>query len=73
MNTSRETQVKRQRMFTGFHRIGVVIVPEEEEYRRRIEKVEREENISFPSSWFREGKGSLISLDTLNEQTGVND
>jgi hypothetical protein len=54
---SRETQAKRQRLFTGYHRIGVVIVPDDDELRARIEKLERLENISIPSQWIREAKG----------------
>ena len=64
VNTTREIQVKRQRFFTGFHRIGVVIVPDDEEYRRRIEKIEKLENITFPSQWIRDGKSRFHFLQT---------
>ena len=56
VNTTRESQVKRQRLFTGYHRIGVAIVPDDEELKNRIEKLERTENISIPSQWIREAK-----------------
>ena len=58
MNITRETQSKRQRIFTGYHRIGVVIVPDDDERRARIEKIERAENITMPSQWIREVKGT---------------
>lgn len=57
VNITRETQSKRQRLFTGYHRIGVVIVPDDDELRTRIEKVERAENITIPLQWIREAKG----------------
>jgi hypothetical protein len=57
VNTSRETQAKRQRLFTGYQRIGVVIIPEDDELRTRIEKLEKSENISIPSQWIKEAKG----------------
>jgi heterogeneous nuclear ribonucleoprotein U-like protein 1 len=56
VNTTRESQIKRQRLFTGYHRIGVVIIPDEDELRKRIEKLEKNENISIPSQWIREAK-----------------
>jgi heterogeneous nuclear ribonucleoprotein U-like protein 1 len=56
VNTTRESQVKRQRLFTGYHRIGVAIIPDDEELRKRIEKLEKTENISIPSQWIREAK-----------------
>ena len=56
VNTTRESQIKRQRLFTGYHRIGVVIVPDDDELKTRIEKLERTENISLPSQWIREAK-----------------
>jgi hypothetical protein len=59
---SRETQSKRQRLFTGYHRVGVVIVPDDDELRTRIEKVEKTENISIPSQWIREAKGIILSI-----------
>lgn len=66
MNVSRDSQSKRQRLFTGYNRIGVVIVPDDDELRSRIEKVERSENISIPSHWIREAKGKTDTfLPTL--------
>ena len=65
MNTSRDTQAKRQRLFTGYHRIGVVIVPDEDELKTRIEKVEKAENITIPSQWIREAKGEQIESSRL--------
>jgi heterogeneous nuclear ribonucleoprotein U-like protein 1 len=56
VNTTRESQVKRQRLFTGYHRIGVAIIPDDEELKKRIEKLEKTENISIPSQWIREAK-----------------
>ena len=64
-NTSRDTQAKRQRLFTGSQRLGVVIVPDEDELRTRIEKVEKAENITIPSQWIREAKGQEIDALTL--------
>jgi len=61
-NITRETQLKRQRLFTGYHRIGVVIVPDDDELRIRIEKIEKLENISIPSQWIREAKGTRIFI-----------
>lgn len=59
VNITRETQVKRQRLFPGYHRIAVVIVPDDDELRRRLEKLERHENISIPSQWTREAKAKF--------------
>jgi heterogeneous nuclear ribonucleoprotein U-like protein 1 len=56
VNITRETQSKRQRLFTGYHRIGVVIIPDDDELRIRIDKLEKLENISIPSQWIREAK-----------------
>ncbi len=61
MNITRETQTKRQRLFTGYHRIGVVIVPDDDELRARVEKIEKSENMSIPSYWIREAKGWISS------------
>jgi heterogeneous nuclear ribonucleoprotein U-like protein 1 len=60
VNTTRESQSKRQRLFTGYHRIGVCVVPDDDELRTRIEKIEKLENISIPSQWIREAKGKEI-------------
>ncbi|CAF1465766.1 unnamed protein product [Adineta steineri] len=62
VNLSRETQAKRQRLFTGYQRIGVAIVPDDDELRTRIEKVEKSENISIPSQWIREAKAKFHFL-----------
>ncbi|CAF3753816.1 unnamed protein product [Rotaria sp. Silwood1] len=62
VNISRETQSKRQRLFTGYHRIGVVIVPNDDELKARIEKIEKAENISIPSQWIREAKAKFHFL-----------
>ncbi|CAF1562434.1 unnamed protein product [Rotaria sp. Silwood1] len=62
VNISRETQSKRQRLFTGYHRIGVVIVPNDDELKSRIEKIEKAENISIPSQWIREAKAKFHFL-----------
>jgi hypothetical protein len=59
VNTTRESQSKRQRLFTGYHRIGVVIVPDDDELKKRIEKLEKFENISIPSQWIREAKAKF--------------
>jgi hypothetical protein len=59
VNTTRESQSKRQRLFTGYQRIGVVIIPDDEELRRRIEKLEKNENISIPSQWIKEAKAKF--------------
>ncbi|CAF1342854.1 unnamed protein product, partial [Adineta ricciae] len=63
-NTARESQVKRQRLFTGYHRIGVVIVPDDDELKKRIEKVEKTENITFPSYWIRDAKAKFYFPQT---------
>ncbi|CAF3967015.1 unnamed protein product [Rotaria sordida] len=62
VNISRETQSKRQRLFTGYHRIGVIIVPDDDELKTRIEKVEKAENISISSQWIREAKAKFHFL-----------
>ncbi|CAF4105072.1 unnamed protein product [Rotaria sp. Silwood2] len=62
VNISRETQSKRQRLFTGYQRLGVVIVPNDDELRTRIEKVERTETISIPLQWIREAKAKFHFL-----------
>ncbi|CAF1140885.1 unnamed protein product [Rotaria magnacalcarata] len=59
VNTTRDSQSKRQRLFTGYHRIGVVIVPDDDELKRRIEKLEKSENISIPSQWIKEAKAKF--------------
>jgi heterogeneous nuclear ribonucleoprotein U-like protein 1 len=59
VNTTREIQTKRQRLFTGYYRIGVVIIPDDDELKKRIEKLENIENISIPSQWIKEAKAKF--------------
>ncbi len=39
-----------------------MIVPDDDELRTGIEKIERLENISIPSQWIREAKGRSLLL-----------
>ncbi|CAF0841442.1 unnamed protein product [Adineta steineri] len=59
VNITRETQSKRQRLFTGYQRIGVAIIPDEDELKRRIEKLEKNENITIPLQWIKEAKAKF--------------
>jgi heterogeneous nuclear ribonucleoprotein U-like protein 1 len=59
VNTTRESQTKRQRLFTGYYRIGVAIIPDDEELKKRIEKLENIENITIPSQWIKEAKAKF--------------
>lgn len=49
--------MKRQELFNGYHRIGVVIVSNDDALRTRIDKIEKAEGISIPSQWIQEEKG----------------
>ena len=54
------------RPFEGFQRKAVVIVPTEEEYKRRCEKREKEEGKEVPDSAVLEMKGRSVRVAVLS-------
>lgn len=53
-------QQRRMRCFGNFKRTAVVVIPAEEEYKRRY-------NLKI------ESEGAIVSESTLNEMKGIND
>lgn len=49
------------RPFEGFQRKAVVIVPSDDEFKRRCEKREKEEGKEIPDSAVLEMKGNMIN------------
>jgi heterogeneous nuclear ribonucleoprotein U-like protein 1 len=60
-NVYPSAQRRKMRPFEGFQRKAVVIVPTDEEFKRRCEQREREEGKEIPDSAVLEMKGRTIA------------